>query len=24
MNNLAALYRSMGRYGEAEPLYARS
>ena len=24
LNNLAELYRSMGRYGEAEPLYARS
>lgn len=24
LNNLAGLYRSMGRYGEAEPLYVRS
>jgi len=24
LNNLAELYRSMGRYGEAEPLYLRS
>ncbi|NJL85060.1 MAG: tetratricopeptide repeat protein [Leptolyngbyaceae cyanobacterium SM1_1_3] len=24
MNNLAALYRAMGRYPEAEPLYAQA
>ena len=24
LNNLAALYRSRGQYGEAEPLYARA
>ena len=24
MNNLAGLYRSQGRYGEAEPLYLRA
>ena len=24
LNNLAALYRAQGRYGEAEPLYKRS
>ncbi|MEM9003798.1 MAG: tetratricopeptide repeat protein, partial [Cyanobacteria bacterium P01_F01_bin.86] len=24
LNNLALLYRSMGRYSEAEPLYARA